>query len=120
MQKIFLKINIGLFTCFLSVVSTAQTVKLFNSGSKASLRGLSVVTDNIIWVSGSDGTVGRSLDGGNSWNWTIVKGFEKTDFRDIEAFDKNTAIIMGIADPAYILKTIEGFFISLFALYIFT
>ncbi len=108
MQKIFLKINIGLFTCFLSVVSTAQTVKLFNSGSKASLRGLSVVTDNIIWVSGSDGTVGRSLDGGNSWNWTIVKGFEKTDFRDIEAFDKNTAIIMGIADPAYILKTIDG------------
>ena len=37
-----------------------------------------------------------------------VKGFEKTDFRDIEAFDAATAIIMGIAEPAYILKTNDG------------
>jgi len=37
-----------------------------------------------------------------------VKGFEKTDFRDIEAFDANTAIIMGISEPAYILKTKDG------------
>jgi photosystem II stability/assembly factor-like uncharacterized protein len=37
-----------------------------------------------------------------------VKGFEKTDFRDIEAFDGSTAIIMGIAEPAYILKTTDG------------
>lgn len=86
----------------------AQTVKLLNSGSKASLRGLSVVSDKVVWVSGSGGTVGRSVDAGESWAFTTVKGFEKTDFRDIEAFDKNTAIIMGIASPAYILKTTDG------------
>jgi photosystem II stability/assembly factor-like uncharacterized protein len=86
----------------------AQKVKLLNSGSKASLRGLSVVNDDVAWVSGSAGSVGRSVDGGETWTWTTVKGFEKTDFRDIEAFDKNTAIIMGIADPAYILKTTDG------------
>jgi photosystem II stability/assembly factor-like uncharacterized protein len=101
-----------LFTVFifsLSVISSsAQTVKLLNSDSKASLRGLSVVNDNVIWVSGSAGSVGRSIDGGETWQWTTVKGFEKADFRDIEAFDKNTAIIMGIADPAYILKTTDG------------
>jgi photosystem II stability/assembly factor-like uncharacterized protein len=91
-----------------SVASQAQTVKLLNSGSKASLRGLSVVNDDVIWVSGSGGSVGRSVDGGETWAWTIVKGFEKIDFRDIEAFDKNTAIIMGITDPAYILKTTDG------------
>ncbi|MGB4843096.1 MAG: oxidoreductase, partial [Ferruginibacter sp.] len=54
------------------------------------------------------GTVGRSVDGGENWTWMTVKGFEKNDFRDIEAFDKNTAIIMGIASPAYILKTTDG------------
>ena len=86
----------------------AQTVKLLNSGSKASLRGLSVVSNDVIWVSGSGGSVGRSVDGGANWIWKTVKGFEKIDFRDIEAFDKNTAIIMGIADPAYILKTTNG------------
>ncbi len=86
----------------------AQTVKLLNSGSKASLRGLSVVSDEVVWVSGSGGTVGKSIDAGATWTWTTVTGFEKIDFRDIEAFDKNTAIIMGIADPAYILKTTDG------------
>jgi photosystem II stability/assembly factor-like uncharacterized protein len=91
-----------------SLSSSAQTVKLLNSGSKASLRGLSVVSDDVVWVSGSGGAVGRSIDGGQNWTWKTVKGFEKIDFRDIEAFDKNTAIIMGITDPAYILKTTDG------------
>ena len=94
--------------CLFSFAVSAQTVKLLNSGSKASLRGLSVVNDDVVWVSGSAGSVGRSVDGGETWTWTTVKGFEKADFRDIEAFDKNTAIIMGIADPAYILKTTDG------------
>jgi photosystem II stability/assembly factor-like uncharacterized protein len=78
------------------------------SGTKTSLRGLSVVNDNVVWVSGSNGTIGRSTNGGKNWKWMIVKGFEKTEFRDIEAFDANTALIMGIAEPAYILKTIDG------------
>jgi hypothetical protein len=97
-----------LVACFATLSATAQTVKLLPSGSKASLRGLSVVNDDVVWVSGSAGSVGRSVDGGENWTWTTVQGFEKTDFRDIEAFDKNTAIIMGIADPAYILKTTDG------------
>ncbi len=94
--------------CMLRITVSAQTVKPLNSGSKASLRGLSVVSNDVVWVSGSGGSVGRSIDGGETWTWTTVKGFEKIDFRDIEAFDKNTAIIMGIADPAYILKTTDG------------
>lgn len=97
-----------LLMCFFAIPAGAQTVKLLNSGSKASLRGLSVVNDEVVWVSGSGGAVGRSVDGGETWNWKTVKGFEKADFRDIEAFDKNTAIIMAIADPAYILKTTDG------------
>ncbi len=86
----------------------AQKVKLLTSGTKTSMRGLSVVDDKTVWVSGSNGTVGRSLDAGVTWKWMTVKGFEKTDFRDIEAFNKTTAIIMGIAEPAYLLKTIDG------------
>lgn len=72
------------------------------------MRGLSVVSDKVVWVSGSAGTVGRSIDAGLTWKWMIVKGFEKNDFRDIEAFDAQTAVIMGISDPAYILKTVDG------------
>lgn len=103
---------IGVFI-FLSVLfncSTAlsQTIKILTSGEKTSIRGLSVVSDKIIWVSGSNGMIARSTDGGNSWKWLQVKGFEKTDFRDIEAFNTTTAVIMGIAEPAYILKTIDA------------
>lgn len=86
----------------------AQKIELLTSGSKISLRGMSVVNDKIIWVSGSNGSVGKSVNGGITWEWLSVKGFEKRDFRDIEAFDKNTAIIIAIAEPAQILKTTDG------------
>ena len=108
MKQIFSTSFLVLLLCVAGFSSLAQTVKMLNSGSKASLRGLSVVSDDVVWVSGSGGSVGRSVDGGENWTWKTVKGFEKIDFRDIEAFDKNTAIIMGIADPAYILKTTDG------------
>ena len=78
------------------------------SGTNTHLRGLSVVNDNVVWVSGSNGTVGRTLNAGKNWNWMTVKGFEKKEFRDIEAFDGKTAIIMAIDSPAYILKTNDG------------
>lgn len=88
----------------------ADTPKLqvLTSGTETSLRGLSVVNDRVIWVSGSKGKVGRSLDGGASWQWTTVAGFEKRDFRAIEAFDEKTAVIVAIAEPAQILRTTDG------------
>ena len=94
--------------CFLFNFLQAQTVQVLINDKKISFRGLSVVSDKIVWVSGSQGTVGKSLDSGKTFTWITVKGFEKTDFRDIEAFDAKTAIIMGIAEPAYILKTTDG------------
>jgi photosystem II stability/assembly factor-like uncharacterized protein len=90
------------------VQAQKPVVEVLTTGTKTSLRGLSVVNDNVVWVSGSGGMVGRSNNGGKNWNWFTVKGYEKTEFRDIEAFDASTAIIMGIADPAYILKTTDG------------
>jgi hypothetical protein len=86
----------------------AQQIKIVTTGNKTSLRGLSVVDDKVIWVSGSNGMIGKSKDSGNTWKWIQVKGFEKTDFRDIEAFDENIAMIMGVDSPAYILRTIDG------------
>ncbi len=95
---------------FMSELAISQTVsvEMLTSGTKTNLRGLSVVNDNILWVSGSNGTVGKSTNSGKNWKWMTVKGFEKNDFRDIEAFDANTAIIMAVAEPAYILKTTDG------------
>lgn len=94
---------------FLIITNTyAQQVELLTEGTKTSIRGLSVVNDNVIWASGSGGHVGKSIDGGKTWKWIVVKGFEKRDFRDIEAFDAATAIIIAVAEPGNILKTVDG------------
>lgn len=83
----------------------AQRVELLHSGTGISFRGLSVVSDRVIWVSGSKGTVGISTNSGKSWQFLVVSGYESREFRDIEAFDGATAIIMAIGEPAMILKT---------------
>ena len=104
MKKYFLL----LLLCGGAVFLQAQTIQTIVSDKKISMRGLSVVNDKVIWVSGSNGSVGKSIDGGSNWTWMTVKGYEKTDFRDIEAFDARTAVIMGIDAPAYILRTKDG------------
>ncbi|MES2003536.1 MAG: oxidoreductase [Bacteroidota bacterium] len=93
---------------FCSVNAQQPTIQVLESGKKISIRGLSVVNDNIIWASGSRGSVARSTNGGATFTWMTVPGYEKSDFRDIEAFDENTAIIMGITEPAVLLKTTDG------------
>lgn len=101
------------FFCLLVFyISFAQNklpkIDILAQGTPASLRGLSVVNENVLWVSGSKGTVGHSTDGGKTWKWRVIKGFENRDFRDIEAFDAATAVVMAVDAPAYILKTFDG------------
>ncbi|MES2371368.1 MAG: oxidoreductase [Bacteroidota bacterium] len=93
---------------FISATAQQPSIKILESGKRISIRGLSVVNDDVIWASGTGGSVALSTDAGNTFTWMKVPGYEKMDFRDIEAFDKNTAIIMGITTPAVILKTIDG------------
>jgi photosystem II stability/assembly factor-like uncharacterized protein len=89
-------------------VVNAQSVTVLQQGKPTSIRGLSVVNDHVAWISGSKGYVALTTDGGQTWNWQQVKGFEKSDFRDIEAFSDQEAIIMSSGTPAVILKTVDG------------
>jgi len=82
--------------------------KPLSPGGNASIRGMSVVTDQVAWLSGSDGSIGKTLDGGISWKWMKPPGYEKLDFRDIEAFDENRAIVVNAGSPAYVLLTTDG------------
>jgi photosystem II stability/assembly factor-like uncharacterized protein len=86
----------------------AQTIKPVHDGTHVSMRGLSVVDDSTAWVSGSSGNVGISNDGGKTWAFQQLKGYEKLDFRDIEAFNAREAVIMSSGTPAVILKTVDG------------
>lgn len=103
-QKITLLFLLALFTAR----SMAQHIEVLQQDKQTSIRGLSVVDDNVAWVSSSKGTIAITKDGGKTWNWQQVKGFEKADFRDIEAFSAKEAIIMSSGTPALILKTTDG------------
>lgn len=106
--KMIARVLMMLCAILYTSIITAQTIKVLTKDNGTSIRGLSVVNDKVVWVSGSEGKIGKSLDGGTTWKWLTVKGFEKTDFRDIEAFSSTSAIIMGVDSPAYILKTNDG------------
>lgn len=106
--------NIRLLVIALFLFSTAseassQWVKQRVSTTE-SLRGLSVVGEKVIWASGTGGTVIRTANGGETWKVMTVPGAEKLDFRDIEAFDADTAYILSIGngDASRIYKTTDG------------
>lgn len=89
-----------------------------SSGVDSSLRGVSVTRDLggpgpphfVVWVSGSNGVVLRSLDEGKTWKKLHVPGGEDLDFRDIEAFDGEVAYVMssGDGEKSRIYKTSDG------------
>jgi photosystem II stability/assembly factor-like uncharacterized protein len=82
-----------------------------DSRTTASLRGIHNVGGGVAWASGTDGTVLRTEDGGYLWQTCATPpGAEKLDFRGIQAFDENTAIVMssGKGDLSRLYKTTDG------------
>jgi photosystem II stability/assembly factor-like uncharacterized protein len=84
------------------------------SGTTASLRGIDSVDGKIAWASGSGGTVLRTIDGGAHWQNCAIPDGDKDgatlDFRGVQAWDAQTAIVMasGPGDKSRLYKTIDG------------
>lgn len=70
--------------------------KLTPTGSDARLRGLSAVSANVAWTSGSGSTVLRTVDRGDTWQSVFPRTANALQFRDIEAFDADNAVILSI------------------------
>jgi photosystem II stability/assembly factor-like uncharacterized protein len=77
------------------------------TGVTARLRGVSAVSDRVVWASGASGTVVRTTDGGATWTPLNVPNSEKLDFRDIDAIDDKTAYVLSIGpgEQSRIYKT---------------
>lgn len=77
--------------------------------TEADFRGLAVMNAKTAWVSGTQGTVGRTTDG-TTWEVVRVPGAETLDFRDVEAFNSTTAVVLSIGpgDASRIYKTADG------------
>ena len=83
-------------------------LRVVETGVKASFRALSVVNNRVAWVAGSQGTVGRTTDGGQHWQFETLVGFENHDFRTLYAFDSLTALVANAGSPGVILRTENG------------
>ena len=93
-----------------SSLALAQTITPLSSHTTESLRGLSVVSRQVIWASGTRGTYLRSLDGGETWSAAQVQGADGLDFRDVEAFSADQAYLLsaGTGELSRIYKTSDG------------
>jgi photosystem II stability/assembly factor-like uncharacterized protein len=94
-----------------ATLTTQAQWDIEESHSTASLRGIHNVGGGVAWASGTHGTVRRTEDGGYLWQTcTIPPGAENLDFRGIQAFDENTAIVMssGPGDQSRLYKTTDG------------
>ena len=80
------------------------------TGVTARLRGLSAISAQVVWASGTGGTVIRTADGGKTWTALEVPGGGALDFRDIDAVDARTAYVLSIGsgDASRIYKTSDA------------
>jgi photosystem II stability/assembly factor-like uncharacterized protein len=82
--------------------------KQLQSGKTASFRGICAVSAQVCWVSGTQGTVLRTLDGGEHWESVGPPNCDELDFRDIEAWDENSALIMSSGEQDRLYRTTDG------------
>lgn len=105
---VFLGILFGCGTPEATEIVSPQGWIALQSPVSSSLRGLSALTKDIAWATGSNGSWMRTLDGGETWEHGVIGGLDTVDFRDVEAFDANTAIAVSAGQPAVIYKTTDG------------
>ena len=81
-----------------------------SSGTTALLQAVSVVDENIVWVSGHRATYARTVDGGTTWEAGVVPGPDSLQFRDVHAVDAKTAYLLsaGPGDMSRIYKTTDA------------
>ncbi|MEW1954344.1 oxidoreductase [Terrabacter sp. NPDC080008] len=91
---------------------TAYGWSVTPTGTTERFRGLAPVSRDVAWVSGTNGTVLRTTDGGRSWADVSPQGLgtDALQFRDIEAFDARHAVVLSIGEggDSRILVTDDG------------
>ena len=81
--------------------------RIFDTGTKASLRGLAAVNKEVAWACGSKSTLVQTVDGGKSWKQHSIPNLPQVEIRSIHAWDADRAIVATAGQPALILKTVD-------------
>lgn len=95
----------------LAAVAGAQSkLRVQISHTTESLRGVSAVSREVAWASGTHGTYLRTTDGGRTWTPRQVPDAATLDFRAVVAFSADEAFLMsaGPGDQSRIYHTIDA------------
>src|SRR6201989_1565225 len=105
-----LKLCLAILTIFACAPFAGAQWTMQPSGASVRFRGVSAVNGRVAWASGDKGTYARTTDGGRTWHAGQVPGAEGLDFRDVDAFDANTAYLLAIGEGerSRIYKTVDG------------
>jgi Uncharacterized protein related to plant photosystem II stability/assembly factor len=78
--------------------------------STEQFRGLDAVSRDVAWVGGSNGSIFRTVDGGDNWANVSPPGATGLLFRDVEAFGRNRAVVLAIGegDASRVYRTDDG------------
>ena len=98
----------GLLLLLFSCGAPVLHLKPIAQAEKFHIRGLDFSPDGTLWASGTDGSVLRSVDEGASWNYFQIPGAETLDFRDVEAFSSDEAMVLSAGSPARIYHTVDA------------
>src|SRR5437016_13699454 len=113
-----LSLFIPLVLFFAIPPADAKWWKVQASGIDTNLRGVSVaetpdakgVPVPVVWASGSNGVILKSVDEGKTWKRLPVNGGAALDFRGIVAFSEKVAYLMcsGEGEKSRIYKTTDS------------
>lgn len=105
-----LTLLVGLWTSTALGQSPHITLETQDSGTDALLIGISPVSNSVVWLSGSKGTVVRTTDGGSTWSPMVVPNADSLQFRDVHGVDASTAYVLsaGVGPASRIYKTEDG------------
>lgn len=85
-------------------------LEFVETGMTGTLRGLDVVDPNTVWISGTHGQFCTSSDKGVTWHQGVVPGADSLDFRDVQGFSAQEALLMsaGPGAASRIYKTTDA------------
>ncbi len=85
---------LSLVIILLGVAEAESGPRVLISRTTEGLRGVSAVSLNVAWASGTHGTYLRTVDGGTTWTPAQVPDAAALDFRAVVAFSADEAFLM--------------------------
>lgn len=89
-------IGLSCYACSPKLLTPTLTEQ--QSTTESLIIGLSPLNEQVVWASGTNGTILRTLNGGTTWETFQYKKADTLQFRDIHSLNNKEAIVLSIGE----------------------